>query len=221
VRLPFYYGWVVVAVAFVTMAIGVNARTAFSLLFPSMLDEFGWERGFTAGVFSAGFIVATAFMPWLGWLLDRRGPRLVMLLGVALVTAGLGLAPLVSEPWHLYATLGVLVSGGSFCLGYTGHAQFLPNWFVRRRGLAIGVAFSGVGVGSIVLLPWMQALIVTRGWRHACRAMAVVVLLVLVPLNLIFPRRRPEDVGLRPDGAPAPRATAAAPAHPANVVDPA
>ena len=63
------------------------------------------------------------------------------------MAAGLLLAPLVRQPWHLYVTLGVLVGGGSVCLGYTGQALFLPNWFVRRRGLAMSIAFSGVGRG--------------------------------------------------------------------------
>ena len=139
-RLPFFYGWMVVAVAFVTMAIGVNARTAFSLLFPPILDEFGWDRGMTAGAFSFGFLASAAWSPALGRLMDRRGPRWVLLLGVGLMGAGLALAPAVTRPWHLYATLGVLVGGGSVCLGYTGHALFLPNWFVRRRALAIGFA---------------------------------------------------------------------------------
>ena len=61
--LPFFYGWIIVAVAFVTMAIGVNARTAFSLLFPPILDEFGWERGVTAGAFSFGFLVSAFLSP--------------------------------------------------------------------------------------------------------------------------------------------------------------
>ena len=71
-RLPFFYGWVVVAVAFVTTAIGVNARTAFSLFLPPILDEFGWERGVTAGAFSFGFLVSAALSPSLGRLMDRR-----------------------------------------------------------------------------------------------------------------------------------------------------
>jgi MFS family permease len=199
VRLPFFYGWVMVAVASVTMGVGVNARTAFSLLFPPILDEFGWERGATAGAFSFGFLVSAVLSPSLGRLMDRRGPRVVMELGVGLMAAGLLLAPLVRQPWHLYATLGVLVGGGSVCLGYTGQALFLPNWFVRRRGLAISVAYSGVGVGSIILLPWVQTLIGRGGWRAACWAMAVLVLVLLAPLNLLL-RRRPEDVGLEPDG---------------------
>jgi MFS family permease len=85
VRLPFFYGWVIVGAAFVTMGIGVNARTAFSLLFPPILDEFGWERGLTAGAFAVGFVVSTPFAPWLGWLMDRRGARALILLGVAMM----------------------------------------------------------------------------------------------------------------------------------------
>jgi len=217
VRLPFFYGWVVVAVAFVTMAIGVNARTAFSLLFPPILDEFGWERGVTAGAFSFGFLVSAILSPSLGRLMDRRGPRVVMEMGVALVALGLLLAPFVRQPWHLYATLGVLVGGGSVCLAYTGQSLYLPNWFVRRRGLAISLAFSGVGVGSIVMFPWVQDLIARGGWRTACWVLGLVVLLVLAPLNLLV-RHRPQDLGLEPDGDRVPPPGAAG-GQPSNVVD--
>ena len=87
-RLPFFYGWIIVAVTFVTMAIGVNARTAFSLFFPPIIDEFGWERGVTAGAFSFGFLVSGAVSPLIGRLMDRAGPRAVMELGVALMAGG-------------------------------------------------------------------------------------------------------------------------------------
>ena len=181
------------------MGVGVNARTAFSLLFPPILDEFGWERGVTAGAFSFGFLVSAMLSPSLGRLMDRRGPRVVLEMGVGLMAVGLMLATLVRQPWHLYATLGVMVGGGSVCLGYTGQALFLPNWFVRRRGLAMSLAFSGVGVGSIILLPWVQVLIAGAGWRTACWVLAILMLVLLAPLNLLL-RRRPEDLGLEPDG---------------------
>ena len=217
-RLPFFYGWVIVAVTFVTMGVGVNARTAFSLLFPPILDEFGWERGVTAGAFSFGFLVSAVLSPSLGRLMDVRGPRVVIELGVGLMAAGLMLATLVREPWHLYATLGVLVGGGGVCLGYTGQALFLPNWFVRRRGLAMSLAFSGVGVGSIVLLPWLGTLIARAGWRAACWALGILVLALLAPLNLLL-KRRPEDLGLEPDGDDASGSATARPAI--DIVDPA
>lgn len=216
-RLPFYYGWVVVAVAFVTMALGVNARTAFSLLLPPILDEFGWDRGVTAGAFSFGFLVSAVLSPSIGRLMDRSGPCVVLLLGVFASTAGLLLVGFTSAPWHLYLTLGMLVGTGSICLGYSGQALYLPSWFVRRRGFAIGIAYAGVGVGSIVLMPWMQRLIETTGWRSACWTLGLVVLCVAAPLTLLL-RRRPQDLGLEPDGDPAPAAATSA-ARRSNVVD--
>ncbi|MDX2203230.1 MAG: MFS transporter [Hyphomicrobiaceae bacterium] len=215
-KLPFFYGWVVVGVVFVSMAIGVNARTAFSLLFPPMLSEFGWDRALTAGAFSFGFLVSALLSPVLGRLVDRHGPVLLNELGVVMLAAGLLLAPYTTEPWHLYLTLGVLVGGGSVCLGYSGQSLFLPNWFVRKRGLAMSLAFAGVGIGSVILLPWVQTTIDAAGWRTACVAMGVTSLLLLAPLNLLL-RKRPEDMGLEPDGDRAPD-PAKGPA-PSNVVD--
>ena len=216
-RLPFYYGWIIVAVTFITMGIGVNARTSFSLFFAPIVDEFGWDRGVTAGAFSFGFMVSALLSPLMGRLMDRSGPRTVMELGAGLMAAGLLLAPLTTQPWHLYATIGCLVGAGSICLGYSGQSLFLPNWFVRRRGLAVGLAFAGVGIGSIIILPWVQLLIDKSGWRAASWAMGIVVLVVLVPLNLLL-RKRPEDIGLLPDGDAAPTAATVAP--PSNIVDP-
>jgi len=216
-RLPFYYGWLVVAVVFVTMAVGVNARTAFSLLFPPILDEFGWDRAVIAGAFSFGFLVSAILSPLLGRMMDSHGPRPVSLLGVVATAAGLLLATQASQPWHIYATLGVLVGAGSVCLGYSCQALFLPAWFVRRRGLAMSIAFSGVGVGSILLLPLLQQAIERSGWRAACTALGLFALVVLTPLVLLL-RRRPEDIGLQPDGDAAPL-PGAAPARKANVVD--
>jgi MFS family permease len=216
-RLRFFYGWIVVAVTFVTMAIGVNARTAFSLFFPPIVDEFGWERGVTAGAFSFGFVVSAVMSPLIGRMMDRFGPRAVMELGVALMASGLLLAPLTTQPWHLYLTIGVLVGAGSICLGYSGQSLFLPNWFNRRRGLAMGLAFAGVGIGSVTLLPWVQHMIEQTGWRTACTAMGILVLVVLAPINLLL-RKRPQDIGLEPDGDAAPTASSAKPLS--NIVDP-
>lgn len=199
-RLPFYYGWICVAVVFVSMAIAVNARTAFSLLYPPILAEFGWDRAVTAGVFSFGFLVSALLSPLAGRAMDARGPHWVCVLGALFTASGLLLAPLTQSPWQLYLTLGVLVGAGSVILGYSGQALWLPSWFVRRRGLAMSLAYAGVGLGSIVLLPLMQATLERSGWRAACLGLGTLALVLLVPLNLLL-RRRPEDLGLQPDGA--------------------
>ena len=217
-RLPFYYGWLIVGIGFVTMGVGVTARTAFSLLMPPLIDEFGWQRGLAAGAFSFGFLVSALLSPIVGRVMDAQGPRVVILTGVLLTTAGLLLAPAIERPWHRYATLGVLVSAGANMMTYTAHSQFLPNWFVRWRGLAISIAFSGVGVGAIVLLPWLQSIIVTGGWRASCWATGLLAISVLGPLNLLV-HKRPEDIGLLPDGAT--EIASGAKQRASNVVDPA
>lgn len=216
-RLPFFFGWVIIVVAFVTVAVSVTARTAFSLMFPPIVDEFGWDRGLAAGAFSFGFLVSAVISPVVGRVMDKRGPRFVIEVGVVLTAAGLLGATLMSAPWQLYATLGVLVGAGANCMSFSVQSQYLPNWFVRRRALAIALAFSGVGVGAILILPWLQTIILTEGWRNACWALGVMTLVVLLPINLIV-TKRPQDMGLLPDGAK--EASAAAARRAAAIVDP-
>lgn len=216
-RLPFFYGWVIVAVAFVTMGLGVNARTAFSLLFPPILDEFGWDRADTAGAFSFGFLVSAALGPFMGRAMERFGPVPVMQTGVLASGLGLLLASQASSLWQFYLSLGLLVGFGSVCLGYTGHGLFLPAWFSRKRGLALSLAFAGVGAGSVALLPLMQHLIAKDGWRWTCAVFGVLILVVLLPLNFLV-RRRPSDLGLQADGDSA-ASVAAARARGDNIVD--
>lgn len=218
-RLPFYYGWLIIAVAFVTMGIAVTARTAFSLLMPPLVAEFDWDTGVAAGAFSFGFLVSALLGPLSGRMMDRHGPRVVIEAGVVLLSLGLFTALLIEKSWHLYATLGVLVGGGANLMTYTVHSQFLPNWFLRRRAFAISLAFSGVGVGAIVLLPWLQGIIVAQGWRASCWTMGLLVLCILGPLNLLV-RRRPAELGLNVDGDGGPAANAAARAA-STIVDPA
>src|SRR5204863_524627 len=97
-----------------------------------------------------------------------------------------------------------------------GAPRFFYGWSIVA--IAFGGAFSGAGVGAVIILPWLQRLIAGAGWRAACLAMAGLVVVTLAPLNLLA-RRRPEDMGLLPDGDPAPASTIRAGAHAANVVD--
>jgi len=198
-RLPFFYGWVVVAIAFVSIGIAVNLRTSFSILFPPILSEFGWGRGVTAGAFSLGFFSTAVSTPLIGMIMDRFGPRVVLPMGAAMVGAGFLLVREIETPVGFYLTMGLLVVGGSIPMTYIGHSMFLPNWFVRKRGLAVGIAFSGVGVFAL-LFPRLQDAIEAIGWRDACLILAGLSLVVVIPLNALFQRQRPADLGLEPDG---------------------
>jgi MFS family permease len=199
------------------MAVAVTARTSFSLLLPPLIDEFGWDRGLVTGAFSFGFLFSALLAPVAGRLMDHSGPQLVIGIGVCLMSVGLLTAPAIDRPWQLYMTLGFLVALGASCMTYTAHSLFLPNWFVRRRALAISIAFAGAGVGAIVLLPWLQTIIGRDGWRAACSTMGLVVLVVIGSLVALL-RRRPEDLGLLPDGAAHPDHAQAMRA-PSNIVD--
>lgn len=209
----------IVGIAFITMAVSVSARTSFSLLLPPLVDEFGWDRGLSAGAFSFGFLVSGLASPLVGRWMDRQGPRVVIETGAVLLALGLLLAPLMRNPLHLYATLGVLAGVGANLMSFMAQSLYLPNWFARRRAFALSIAFSGVGAGAIVLLPWLQTVIDREGWRAACWAMGLIALLVVAPLNLLV-RHRPADLGLRPDGDAHP-AEGAAPRRTLRVVDPA
>jgi len=219
-RSPIFYGWIVVAIIFVTMGIGVNVRTSFSLLYPAILDEFGWNRASTAATFTIGFIFAGAAAPLLGKLMDMVDARYMISTSIICVSAGLILSTYSTEPWHIYMTLGVLVIGAGIMMTYVGHAMFLPTWFERRRGLAVGLAFSGVGVGSIILLPLVQEMILADGWRAASRFMAMLLLASILPVNLIFQRRSPDVLGLLPDGNTHKAGSVSKPENADLIVDP-
>ncbi len=168
-HLPFYYGWVVVAVGFTTLGIGYTARAVFSLLFPPILDEFGWQRADTAAVFSVGFASAALYMPLMGYWLDRFGPGIVLPVGAVMVSAGFILTTVSTEVWHFILSLGALVVGASTLLAYNAHFVFVPNWFETRRGLALGIVSSGAGVISILALPLLLPVLPNSGRRRAKR----------------------------------------------------
>mgnify|MGYP001793555011 CR=1 FL=1 len=96
------------------------------------------------------------------------------------------------------------MTGTGIVLTYVGQSMFLPNWFQRRRGLAVGIAFSGVGIGSMILMPIIQEAISAEGWRDACWLMAALLLFIVLPLNFFMQRKQPSDIGLYPDGDAAP-----------------
>ena len=203
------------------MAIGVNARTAFSLLFPPILDEFGWERGVTAGVFSFGFFVSAMLSPLVGRLMDRRGPRVVIEMGVVVMAAGLMLAPLRAPA---VASLRDARRAGRRRrqLPRLHGPVALPPELVRaatRPGARASPSPASAWARSS-LLPWLQALI-ARG-RLARRLLGAGPpgrSVVLAPLNLLL-KRRPADLGLQPDGDRDVIAGAAV-SERLNVVDPA
>jgi MFS family permease len=195
-----FYGWIIVGVALVSMAFWLGIRTSFSVFFVAFLGEFHWSRASTAGVQSLALITYTVLAPIVGGLIDRHGPRRVIVPGILVFALGLGMCSLIKTLPQFYLLYGVIMGSGITCVGIVSYSAVLAHWFEKRRGLASGIAVSGMGLGTFALVPLSQALISRRGWRAAFVVLGGLVMLILLPLNAIFMRHKPADVGQFMDG---------------------
>jgi MFS family permease len=146
-----------------------------------------------------GSVVWTVVAPVIGSLLDRHGPRPVLAGGALIMGAGFIVSGLAHTVVEFYLGMGILVGAGFAALPMTSQATFLSNWFVRKRGMAIGLAASGIGLGILIVVPLTQWLITRFGWRQAFFILAGLLIGVVAPANLLLQRQRPEQMGLKPD----------------------
>jgi MFS family permease len=195
-----YYGWVIVGVAFLTLGIAFGVWYSFSVFFLAVINDFGWSRAAASSVFSV-FIISQSFVgPLTGHLQDRFGPRLIIPIGALLVSASLVIVSRASSLWEFYVFYGVCAGVGVSLMGFSSHSAFIPKWFERKRGLAIGIAMSGIGLGMLLIIPLVERGIALLGWRRTYLCLAGLVLGVIVPLNLLFGRKSPAEMNLVPDG---------------------
>ena len=196
----FFYGWVVVGLAIVSMSYWFGLRTTFSLFFVALIDHFHWGRAETAGVQSVAMIAYTVTAPVIGILVDRIGPRKVILPGIALMGVGLFLCSRIQTITEFYLFYGVIVGTGVTCLSIVVFTVILAHWFEEKRGMVNGLAGVGIGIGPLFFVPFFQYLISFHGWPTAYLIFSALVLIIPLPLNAIFLRHRPQEMGLLPDG---------------------
>jgi MFS family permease len=198
---PIFYGWWIVAAGTVTYALGYGARYGFAVIFPSLVEEFGWSRDTTATVLSSHMLVYGLVAPVVGGLVDRLGARPTMGLGALLLGLGLALSALGQSPWHFWLSFGLLFGTGLCLVGAVPFAMVLRNWFEKRRGLAFSMLYLGSG-GSYGWYPAIAWAIESWGWRSAFLGQGVLLTVVLLPLLTLVVRQRPEDRGMLRDGTP-------------------
>jgi len=170
----------------------------FGVFFLSLQDEFSTNRAALSGAIALSQLEGGMLGPIGGYLVDRFGPRRMMLIGITIMGSGYMLMSYVSSLGMFYIVFLCVISVG-MSIGVRVPATVAPaNWFIRKRGIAMGIALAGSGMGGI-FIPILGYMIVSNGWRQTAVMAGVAVWVLGIPLAMIM-RRRPEDYGLLPDG---------------------
>jgi MFS family permease len=191
---------------------------SYSVFFKSLAAEFGGSRlGVSAGLALSNGIGAL-IAPFLGRALDRHSIKRIMAAGALLVSAGFLALSRIDSIWEFYLVLGTLVALGISSMGGLSSSKLVANWFVKKRGTALGVATMGISLSGMIMPPIATALIDGFGWRGGFVAYGFGTALLVLPVVLLFVVDRPEDVGLLPDGevrppSPGPEAPAPVALH--------
>jgi len=199
-RPRYFYGWNIVGAAATAMfaSSALQGYGTGSFLVP-MSDDLGWSRTEFILAITVGQFVMAATSLYIGDLLDRRGPRPLMLLGTCVAAVSLLASSLVTELWQWVAVRGLAVALGTALAGGLVVNVTMSKWFVERRGRAIGFAAMGISLSGVLVPPALTALVDGVGWRMAWQLLAIGFVLLMLPATMLM-RRRPEDHGLNPDG---------------------
>jgi sugar phosphate permease len=200
ISLPFYYGWFVISLCFLTTLTSAGVRSSPSVLIHPLEAEFGWSRTMIASAVSMNLLLFGVAAPVSGWLIDRVGPRMVMLGSLTMLILGVSGTMAMTEFWQFFLVWGVIVGIGAGGVGSVLTATVGNRWFVAKRGIALGILGSASSTGQIIFLPLFMAMITFAGWRMGSMAL-IVVAVILLPLIFFFMRDDPSDVGLQPYGA--------------------
>jgi len=207
----FFYGYWIVAVTFLCMFIESGAVFyAFSIFFKPLQAEFGWSRGGIAAGFTIFAAIRALTSPFIGGIVDRYGARKTIPLGAAVTGIGLVWLSFIQNLWSFYIGYVVLALGTT-AMSSIPVTHVVSNWFTKRRGFAIGIMSTGVGVGGLVLAPLIGAyLIPSFGWRTSYFAMALLTWVLIIPTASLVLKSKPADIGLYPDGLSSAEAVAEA-----------
>jgi len=170
------------------------------LFFKPLQNEFGWSRSALAGVQSTARVIEAVVAPIVGPVIDRYGPRVLMPIGAVIVGLTMLGVTQVHAIWQFYLFRGIITAVGFTLMGALVSDVAINNWFIRKRGRALAISRVGGNLSNIIMVPVCVFVIAASGWRTMFVIFAVVTwITVLIPSAIVM-RRRPEDMGLRPDG---------------------
>ena len=194
-----FYGWVVVTALLIINTTIYGVDFSFGVFFKSIESEFDLTRAATSGVFSIYMVLGIAFAILGGWALDRYGPRIIILLMGLFTGLSLLLTSQTNSSWQLFITYSLLLSIGISPV-YVVTMSTISRWFDKKRGLALGIAGSGGGLGRVIMAPFATFLISSLDWRMAYIVIGLIAWLIVIPVSRLL-RKDPYEIGALPDGA--------------------
>jgi predicted MFS family arabinose efflux permease len=200
-----------VAVAFIALLVGAGQRAAPGVLIVPLEQAFGWGRNVTSLSAAIGIFLYGLVGPFAAALMQSFGVRRTLLCALALMAAASGVSVWMTEPWHLILSWGVFSGVATGCVAVVFGATVINRWFVKHRGLMMGILTASTATGTLIFLPGLAALAEAGGWRPVVLAISAVCL-ALLPLAWWLMPERPADIGLVPYGAD-PGYVAPAPLH--------
>src|SRR5260370_10344641 len=196
--------WLTLGGAFTAFTLSAALMHSYRVYFVAFMAEFGWRRAEASIAYSVSQLVAGVSSPLVGFLVDRLGPRRLLLLGGGLLVAGLFASAFVTALWQIILLYGIVMTVGANCLGLVVFVPMLSRHFVRRRGMAISIVQSANGIARGISAPLAQLLISLIGWRTTYMAQAGLMALLCLPLAALFRRAEaaptpPSDGGMPSD----------------------
>jgi MFS family permease len=179
----------VLAICLLLNLIGRGTADTYVVFLLPLEQDLGWSRSKMTSVYSLYLLVNGLTAPAIGFLFDRLGPRVVYGCGIAALATAYLLASRVEDLWQFYAAVGVLTGVAVSALGMVPSSSLIARWFRERLGTAISIAFAGLGLGALLIVPAVQYLLQRYGWRDSYRILGLA-LLCLVPIILLLPWKR-------------------------------
>jgi MFS family permease len=195
-----HYAWIVAAVGLVTLITAAGFRSTTGVLIIPLENEFGWSRATISFAVFINLIVYGLAGPFAASFAERFGLRRVIVVAVFAIAAGAGLTVFMDAPWQLDLLWGVVNAAATGAISLPLAALIANRWFVRRRGLVMGILTASNATGQLLFLPLLAWIVEHYGWRYAAGTAATVALVIVLPLALLFMRDRPADLGLAPFG---------------------
>ena len=200
-----FYGWYIVVCAFVVALCGFGTGFYGTGVYLALLRErHGWPIALVSSAVTFYYVCSATWIVFVGDAFERFGPRIVVLVGAGALAAGVVMLPVAEAPWQIFPIFFVMSFGWAAMSGAAINVIVAP-WFERRRGLAVSLAMNGASSGGVVVPPLLVLATAALGFQVGLAVVAAAMLVVMAPVVVAL-RRRPEDVGLLPDGAGRPAA---------------